>query len=700
MNRSLLVLAFVLAGGSSPILEDAPGAPGAKATWTNGNKQGIGTSVTPASKVWFTLGDGAVNEIYYPTVDKAQTRLLELVVADGKGFLERETTGTEHQVRPLDGTSLTFEQVNTSRSGRYRIVKTVVSDPEGPIVLIRVRFEPKAPGLRLFVFVDPAVANSGLHDSGTAEADLLLAQEKDVAVAVAGYPGFTWTNTGYLGASDGMADLAAGRPLPSHRLSREGNVAQMAEIPVGDGQPTDVTLALAFAPRAEAAAQAARSSVSRFDSASRAYAEGWRAYVARLAPVDSRFADVYAMAAMVLRAHEDKTYRGAMIASLTIPWGDGVDASEPNVGGYHLVWSRDLYQVATAFLALGDREAAERALSYLFEVQQRRDGSFPQNSWLDGRPYWQSLQLDEVAFPLILAHELGRTDRATWQRHVRPAADFILAHGPATPQERWEEEGGYSPSTIAAEIAGLVCAGAIADRNGDARAAGRYRAKAEDWAARLEGWTVTRSGPLSPKPYFLRLSQRGTPDSDDPLEINNGGGTFGERSIIDAGFLELVRLGIRAADDPLVAASLEVVDRAIKVDASAGPAWYRYNHDGYGEKPDGSGYDGTGIGRLWPLLTGERGEYALAAGLDATPYLEALRGFANDGLMLPEQVWDRPDSPKPWLRLGSGTGSATPLAWTAAQYVRLARSIKEGRVLETPQVVADHFRRKTGRLPQ
>jgi glucoamylase len=348
-------------------------------------------------------------------------------------------------------------------------------------------------------------------------------------------------------------------------------------------------------------------------------------------------------------------------------------------------------------MAMGDRAAAERALEYLLKVQQKPDGSFPQNSWLDGRPFWTSLQLDEVAYPLLLAHELGRVDAATWKAHLKPAAEFILAHGPSSPQERWEEESGYSPSTIAAEIAGLIAAAAIAERNADPDAANRYRKTAEAWAASLEKWTVTSTGPYAPPRYFLRLTAKGRPDSGDRLELNNGAGTWDERTIVDAGFLEMVRLGIRRFDDPLITDSLRVIDRLIRVETPHGPGFYRYNHDGYGEEPDGDGWTGTGgIGRLWPLLTGERGEYEVAAGRDATPLLESLQKFATEGRMLPEQVWDRPERPRAHLQFGEGTGSATPLAWTNAQFIRLALSIRERRVVEMPVIVREHFTRRAG----
>ncbi len=397
---------------------------------------------------------------------------------------------------------------------------------------------------------------------------------------------------------------------------------------------------------------------------------------------------------MTLRAHEDKTYRGANIASLTVPWGEAVNADEAGVGGYHLVWARDLYQVATAQLAAGDVRAANRSLDYLFEVQQHEDGSFPQNTLLDGTPYFGSLQLDEVALPIVLARQLRRFDSDTWD-HVRRAADFLVARGPSTPQERWEEEGGYSPSTIAAEIAGLVAAADLAGRQ-DARAArALYLATADEWRRRVKGWTVTTNGPLGDGRYFVRIDDNGNPDDGHPLEINNGGGTYDERAVVDAGFLELVRLGVLPADDPDVTGSLPEVDATISKRTPAGVLYYRYNHDGYGEKDDGSPYDGTGVGRLWPLLTGERGEYALAAGRPARSHLETIAATENAGYMIPEQVWDEADAPG--SRLGEGTGSATPLAWSMAQFVRLAVSIDAGRPVEQPRVVARRY--TEGELP-
>lgn len=398
---------------------------------------------------------------------------------------------------------------------------------------------------------------------------------------------------------------------------------------------------------------------------------------------------------MILHALEDKTFRGATIASPSIPWGGGLNANENTISGYHAVWSRDLYQVATALLVLGDIRGANRALDYLFYRQQKSDGSFPQNSWIDGRALGGGMQMDQVAFPIILASMLKRTDKLTWLQHVRPAAEFIIQNGPKTNQDRWEEKSGYSPATIAAEIAGLVCAADIARQNGEAKTVERYLKMSDSWTNKAEAWTATCSGPYDKSCYFLRLTENDDPNDGAIMEINSNGGSYDERTIVDNGFLEFVRLGIRRADDPLILRSLAVTDKLLKLTTPKGIAFYRYNHDAYGETSDGDAYDARqGKGRLWTLLTGERGEFELARSgrPNAILYLNSLMGFSNEGLMIPEQVWDQPRSPKPELVFGKGTGSATPLAWSLAQFIRLAMNIRAGHNLETPRVVVEHFR--------
>jgi glucan 1,4-alpha-glucosidase len=697
LQAALLALLLLTPALSSRAQNLAPGAPGGDARWESAGKTAVGTSNTLDSKVWFTLRGGVMTEIYYPTVDVGETRLTQLVVvsADGKK-IETEEADTTHRVEVLDPQALTFRQINTAKSGAYTITKTYVTDPARSTVLIDVKFEStNRQPFFLYVYNDPSLNNSGMHDSSWTEGGALLSSDADKASALVSSTGFDLATHGYFETSDGLTQLRqGGRVANAYPRAADGNVVQVARVKAG----APFTLALGFGREpAEALANARASLAKGFQKARAEYEQGWHEYVRTLRRVEAKWQAQYDMAAMVLKAHEDKTYRGAMIASLSVPWGGGASANEPQVGGYHLVWSRDLYQVATAFYALGDKASADRALDYLFRVQQKPDGSFPQNSWLDGRPFWGSLQMDEVAYPLVLAHELGRTDNETWTKHVRPAADFVVKHGPWTPQERWEEEAGYSPSTIAAEIAGLVCAAEIARRNDDQASAAVYLAAADEWARNVEAWTVTKTGKHGDGNYYIRVNEDTDPNDGDPRELNNGAGTFDERHVVDAGFLELVRLGVKPPDDPLIARSLAVVDKVLRVEMPTGESFYRYNHDGYGEMDDGRpwNFDGkyTGKGRPWALLAGERGQYELARGERAAALrrVEAMQNFANEGRMIPEQVWDLRGSPAPDLRFGEGTGSATPLAWSMAQFIRLVTNLQEGRNLDTPALVAARY---------
>jgi glucoamylase len=533
-----------------------------------------------------------------------------------------------------------------------------------------------------------------MHDTAWTQGKALLANDGDKFSALMVSGGFTETTNGFSQVSDGLEQLKqGGRILTAYDRAENGNVAQLGKV----DHPEHFTLALGFGQSAAQALSAARDSLSSgFEVCRKEYEQSWQSVVRKLPRVAPKYQPQFNVAALVLKAHEDKTFRGASVASLSAPWINGAAANEPYVGGYHLVWARDLYQVATAYLALGDRAAAERALDYLFKVQQRADGSFPQITWVDGRPVGDSVQMDEVSFPLILAYQLGRTDRETYA-HIKLSADYIIRIGPVTQQERWEEKSGYSPATIAAEIAALVCAADIARRQGDEASARKYLAVADDWAHKVESWTVTTNGKYGTGNYYLRLTQKGTPNAGDRIELNNNGGLADEREIVDPSFLELVRLGVKSPDDPLIEKSTRVIDQLILVQTPRGEAWYRYVRDGYGEMDDGRpwNWDGkyTGKGHLWVLLTGERGQYEIARGdiTSARRRLDAILGFANEGMMLPEQVWDQPRSPRPDLKFGEGTGSATPLAWSMAQFIRLAINLKSKRNLDTPDIVRARY---------
>lgn len=738
----------------------APGGPGKDAQWATAGKQAVGTSASLESKVWFTLAQGVMTEVYYPDVTTANVQMLQFVVVNTKTKeveseknalnalylpsqrFEVDRVLSEINVGPgrilIDATtkpagkpSLTFVQLIQARDRKWLIQKTYIADPSRNSVAIEIEFWAADKNRSLYIYYDPSIANSGMHDTAWNDGQTLLTQDGKIVSALATSAKLSDISNGFVGQDDWLNQIRQnGRIVRTTVRAENGNVAQFARVRP-DQASSSFMVVLAFGGSAAEAAKTAHDSLNEgFRSLRSKYEKGWADYVKTLPKVDSKYQAQFNMAAMQLKALEDKTRRGANIASLTIPWGGGENANENTVGGYHLVWARDLYQVFTAYMAIGDKAAAERALDFLFKVQQKPDGSFPQNSWLDGKPFWNSLQMDEVAYPLIMAWQLGRFDRPTWEDHIKRAADFIVKNGPKTQQERWEEEGGYSPSTIAAEIAGLVCAAEIAKKNGDEAAANLYLKTADEWQANIEKWTATTTGKYGDGNYYLRITQNGRPDAGEKIEINNGAGTFDEREIVDAGFLELVRLGIKPAADPLIAKSVKVIDQIIKVVTPNGPGFYRYNNDGYGEMDDGRrwNWDGkyTGKGRLWTLLSGERGQYELALSDEYTYKLNNPRpspdgvknpsvkpslayltmaqdrlvnmaGFANDGLMIPEQVWDKKETPNadklfvPELKFGEGTGSATPLAWSMAQFIRLAVNLKAGRNLDTPQVVYDRY---------
>ncbi|HKE14153.1 MAG TPA: glycoside hydrolase family 15 protein, partial [Kofleriaceae bacterium] len=622
------------AKGTSRAAADAP------QIWTPGNKEGFGTAMSADSKVWYTLQGGRLSEVYYPDLGTPSVRTLELVVGEGEGAAVVSESST-HAVRLADADSLTYQQEATDKDGRWRVTATYVTDPARSSLLVDVRLESLdgAPH-PLSVSYDPSLANDGLNDTGWAEDGALLAADSLAATALLASPAFTSADGGAAGPAD---------------------VVQTGVTAV-DGVASDrVTLSLGFAADADHALATAKASLGcGFDAVASDYADGWHAYLASLSHPPASLEtdlerDTYRVSTMVLAASEDKTYPGAYIASPTMAWvwGNGLEAPS---GAYHLVWSRDLYEIATALIAQGDVSGAGRALDYLFETQQKDDGSFPQNSLVDGTPHWGSLQLDEVADPIILAHQLGRDDAATWS-HVKPAADFLVGFtqedegqsAPWSPQERWENQSGFSPATIASEIAALVCAAQIALANGDAGSADLYMTTARAWRDQVDSWTLTTSGPHSSEPYYLRLTKDGDPDSGTMYSVGDGGpSAIDQRAVVDPSFLELVRLGIKDPHDPAILSSLPVVDAQLMVETPSGKFWHRYNFDGYGETAAGGPWDvsdpdtfGT-FGRAWPIFAGERGEYELAAGNEggAREALAAMALSGGGGLLLPEQVWD------------------------------------------------------------
>jgi glucoamylase len=715
---------------------------GANADWLPGNKTGFGTSYSVVSNVWFTLQNGRLSEVYYPRLDTPSVRNLDFIVTDGKSFAVRAQDSSTSLTRlvnlghpgdqkepPDDDTespaSLTYQIINSDRQDRWRLTTTFITDPARPTLLIDIKFvslDDKP--YQLYAVYQPQLNNpkvaAPLDESGETKGKALVAfdEKMQVASALVATPDFTETANGYLGTTDGGTDLAQRYQLTTHDGSAlNGTVVQTGRLGLtGMKGSQHATLALGFASDESKALDTANESLGTgFDRVAKDYGDGWGKYLRSLRPAPPTLSSpqqrqLYAVSSMVLAACEDKTYRGAFIASPSIPWAFGTGLINPS-GPYHGVWSRDLYEIATALIADGDQNGAGRALDYILDVQQGPDGSCPQNTMVDGTPIFHSTQLDEVSDPIILAYQLGRKDAATWSRHIKMAADFILKFAPLaehpapyTLQERWEEQSGYSPACIASEIAALVCAADIARANGDTDSDHRYLATADSWWSQIEKWTVTRNGPYSSLPYYLRLTKDGKPDTGTTYNLANGGpGAIDQRKVVDPSFLELVRLGIKPADDEVITNSLEVVDTQLSVKTSTGKFWHRYSDDGYGETVSGAPWmltppdSGTTHGRLWPILTGERGEYEIAArNLGAAQAdLIAMANTANEGDLLPEQVWgNEPPSGQPGFTSGTGTTGATPLAWAHAQFIRLAFDLAAGRLLEQPSVVAERYLRR------
>jgi glucoamylase len=717
------------------------GPTGALSHFDLARKDCLGTARNTTSKVWYTVANGVLSDVYYPTIDNTNIETLQYVVTDGSTFTDLQTRDMTYTVESLpDSGGMACEVTARAKSGKYRIETQYVTDPERNTLLLRVKLTPADAGYHLYVRFDPTVNGNGGGGSGNGGADSATvdstighpvlvssdtvtatnAANRDYAQPVyAALDGALGDATsGFVGAaSDGLVQLDESHALTKTSTdATNGNVVQTASVALDDGVGV---LALGFgAGQAEAVAAAESSLGASFQKTLAAYRQGWKSYdESLLRPRTEKFPgikggdrnrldDEYYLSANVIKASEDKTFPGAIVASLASPWGQAISAGDPAntyFGSYREVFARDLYEAWTGLVADGDLATARDATLFLFQRQQLPDGSMPRNSLVNGKtaPDSFNTQLDECAYPILMADQLGLTDAGLYTDHVKPAANFIVSHGPAFGPERWEEQGGYSPSTIAAEIAGLVAAADVARANGDNTSAAVWLGVADDWQRSAKGWTVTTTGGLEhDQRYFIRLSKTGDPNAAITYNVGNGGPTLDQREVVDAGFLELVRLGELSSGDADVAASLPVVDKAIKSTTPSGPGWHRYNGDGYGDGAD-DGHpwapSGKGTGHLWPVLSAERGEQALAVGdaAGAASLLLGMSRFASGVGLIPEQDWEVPDlAPSPYgtdptvasigFADGDPAGSAAPLTWSAASFVRLAGDLAAGKNVVLP----------------
>jgi len=766
----------------------APGAPGDPPTWVSAIKTGAGASYEAyvdgqygpggptgdVSRVWFSIADGVLTETMYGLIHEAQIKQMRFAVMSGDGLSiegKDTTTRTEYLHVDAEGRPLSpaYRITTTDEARHWEIVKEIFSDPDRNALIVRVKITAFIGSVRPWLLLEPHMANTGVGDTGRVSTDALHASEGDVHMVLRPNTPFDAVSVGYMGQTDGLTTLQTLGRLDRQYQSATtpGNLMLTGELPeIADDETLVRDFVIGFGDSEAAATAVADATLSTgLDTVLAHYngqgaAVGWEDYIAsldqlpRLAEQSTDGGKLAYASALMLKTLEDRTHAGALIASLSNPWGDTVDATQPSTG-YKAVWPRDFYQVAMATLALGDVDTALAAFRYLPQVQVDAEtpgntgatGWFLQKTEVDGTLEWVGVQLDQTAMPIMLGWKLWKAGHVSdaemarmYAQMIKPAADFLVDGGkigllwndvqvtpPWTQQERWEEQPGHSPSTTAAVIAGLTTAAEIARASGDAAGADRYQTTADDYAAKIEQRMFTTNGEFGDGRYFVRLAPDGDPSAKTALGDNNGQPGQPQDRIIDGGFLELVRYGVRAANDEHILATLPEYDDQGREDryrvrydfgpaADLTPGWRRYGNDGYGENTETGGNYGVGgmtpgqRGRVWPFFTGERGHYELAAlladgsgdegwwrtNLDALrqTYVRGMERFANDGLMLPEQVWDGVGDPTAnQYRPGQGTDSATPLAWTHAEYIKLLRSLADRAVWDRYEPVAERYAR-------
>ena len=645
------------------------------------------TTALGPSRLWVTVGLGIVNEVYWPSTGEPQIRDLGFIVADDDEWFEVKRVNRYRVTTPKP--HLPLVQI-VHQGDRYTLTLAFLPDPLRDVLLIS--FDLAGAGFRLYPLLAPHLGATGWDNTAWVEDGALFAQGgAGAGLCLMAEQGFTRASAGYVGASDGWQDFNAnGRLTWEFPRAANGNVALIGEL---GNQRGVLALGLGESPSG-AKTLATSSLVEGADAALTRFVAGWDRWHERIhLPVTGHpeLEREAWLSAVVLKAHQDRTYPGATVASLSIPWGN----SHNDAGGYHLVWARDTVETGLSLLALSDLEGATEMLSYLVATQSP-DGHWSQNFFPDGRPYWTGIQLDEVGFPIVFARralELGLTERPSIAPMVRNAASYLVRNGPISPQDRWEENPGASPFTLAVEVAALVAAAEWLDG-----AERTYALELADcWNERIEEWTYVEGTDLaqqhSVSGYYVRI---GPPAAQGGVRgqvqvQNRDGETVAASALVGLDFLYLARLGLREASDARLTDTLEVVDALLRVETPNGAVYHRYPDDGYGEHADGSPFDGQGIGRGWPLLAGERGHGDLLLGKDPAPYLNTMTRTTGPGGLMPEQVWDSDPIPERFLYPGKPSGSAMPLVWAHAEFLQLLVAAATGRPVELLDVVKARY---------
>lgn len=692
----------------------APGWPGTPARWSSSKKTGVGVSLNPLSQVWFTTSHGILNEVYYPRVDYACIRDMGFLISDGKDFFSEEKRHANSFLEYIEEGAPAYRFINTCKQNRYRIEKEVLTDPLRDSLIQQVKFtalEGKNTDYHLYALMAPHIMNAGAGNTAWCGKykgiEMLFAERAGTAIALACSVPFKNRSVGFVGRSDAWQDISKNKRLTQrYRRAENGNTAVCAEIDLKAAGDQPFVVAIGFGLNFNEAGQRALASIrDDFERAKFFYIKEWMDFQESIHDYSHGLKDrlnLFRTSAATILTHHAQQFPGGYIASLSIPWG--FSKGDADLGGYHIVWPRDLVEIAGGMLAAGMNETAMDVLRFLRLVQEA-DGHWLQNMWLDGSTYWQGIQLDETAFPVLLTNMLLRfgalkeDELDKYMTMVRKAIAFIVQNGPCSQQDRWEENAGYSPFTLAVEVAALLAAADMIEMKGDKedKATARYlRDTADIWNENIEAWTYVSNTDLAKKldieGYYVRIAPPNVGETptlhDDIVLIKNlpGRDQFKSFQIVSPDALALVRFGLRRADDPKILNTIKAIDALLKTETPYGDCWHRYNEDGYGEKADGSPFDGTGIGRAWPLLTGERAHYELARGNNerAKKLLEDMGNFSNEGGMIPEQIWDAEDIPEKELLFGRPSGSAMPLVWAHSEYMKLCRSVHDEKVFDMP----------------
>lgn len=699
-------------------IKKAPGHPGAAPSWTTGAKSGIGKAISGGSDVCFTLGQGVINEVYFPREDIVCIRQMGLIVTDGKDFYADEKFDSQHEVE-LPGNGIPdYIVTNTCNHEKFVIRKEIITDPIRNTLLQSISFKPlqhKNADFRLYVVLEPHIRNKGGENTGWKGnykgVPMLFAERENIVLAMACSQPWKKRTAGFKESSDGRTDLEKNKQLTcEYDLAEKGNITLTAEIDWHNKQNVPIVIAVGFGYSDKEAGQQAWSSLLEgFNTAKKKYVNEWMQWQSQLSDERSdnnTIGKYFRSSAAVLRICESKMFPGGMIASMSIPWGNA--RSDDDLGGYHLVWPRDLVETAWALLALKSDEDVLRIVNYLMSTQQE-DGSWIQNMWLEGAPYWTGIQMDQTALPVILmdaCYHRNLLDKERLKKYwecIKKAASYILINGPATEQDRWERQSGISPFTIATEIAALLVVAEFAEMFGYKEMAGYCRDTADCWNENIELWTYVTGNKLALENnvdgYYIRVNPSIAPINEAAnstyLDIKHHDGGEGKSlatEIIATDALALVRFGLRGADDPKILNTLKLIDKYLKVETPSGPCWHRFTKDAYGEDENGNPFKKAGKGRAWPLLTGERAHYEVAAGNieEAKKLLKAMEAFSNYG-MIPEQVWDTNDIPEKGMCFGKHTGSAMPLVWAHAEYIKLCNSIKHYKIVDLPSHTFDRY---------